>query len=430
MLRKTIILCLLLAILAPIFLLTQLVDSQPLVQQSRTPDIVDAQKTKFLLKRSWEVLKQNRRAELAVKVDDLNAAVAFVSRGASFLSGHFSLEQQKLTGNLSIKIPKTPLGEYINFSAQVLPSDAGLEVESCRIGRLKIPGAFALLLVQKSIDLLADEQLGSQLLETIEKVSFSQDRLFVTFSSGTHFGTLKNRLLARVKEFKTNQDSDLELEQIQFYLQHLEATNQFRAGEPISLARILAPLFQQAEQRSLTTSAVDENRAALYALAIYLGGQDFRKLAKYLLSPEESFSRNRRVRYVLAERRDLVKHFLVSAGLKLMSDSQMGFAVGEFKELLDANEGGSGFSFIDLAADRSGVRFAESATESQQSAARFQQLISAITQEDAFFPKFRDLEEGLNQRNFIDRYGNVDSQRYREIVELIDQRLSRLPLYQ
>ena len=35
------------------------------------------------------------------------------------------------------------------------------------------------------------------------------------------------------------------------------------------------------------------------------------------------------------------------------------FGIGELKELLDSNEGGSGFSFADMAADAAGVRFAE-----------------------------------------------------------------------
>jgi hypothetical protein len=132
----------------------------------------------------------------------------------------------------------------------------------------------------------------------------------------------------------------------------------------------------------------------------------------------------------LAGRRDLLKHFLVSGGIKLMSDAQFGFAVGEFKEMLDANSGGSGFSFIDLAADRSGLNFAEQATGSEADAKRFQLRILSITSEDDFFPQIDLLEEGLSEKRFIDQYGHVDSERYHEVVELIDQRLADLPLYQ
>ena len=51
----------------------------------------------------------------------------------------------------------------------------------------------------------------------------------------------------------------------------------------------------------------------------------------------------------------------MSAGIKLIADSGISFAAGEFKELLDALSGGSGFSFADLAADRAGTHFAKMA---------------------------------------------------------------------
>lgn len=428
MFRKILILCLLAAVVTPIVLLSLMIDSAPLTQQTRAPDSVDAQRAKALLKQSWEVLKQTNRTELAVKIDDLNAAVAFLGRGASYLSGTFALEQQALNGSLSLKIPNSPFGQYINLQLKLLPSDDSLALQFCKIGQLRIPGSLALMATQTGLNLLTDGQLGSQLLETVEKVSFSDDQLFVTFRSGAEFAKLKNRLLALLKELKG--DPDAERQRIDFYLQQLESINATLSEKQVSLARIMVPLFERTRAESQHSSAQAENRATLYALSIYLGGRDFRKLANYLLDPAQRFPRNQRIRVTLAERQDLLKHFLVSAGIKLMSDSQMGFAVGEFKELLDANKGGSGFSFIDLAADRSGLRFAESATGSEQGAKKFQQSIVGITTELEFFPQLTGLEEGLNREHFIDRYGNVDTQRYQEVVQLIDRRLDSFPLYQ
>ena len=58
-------------------------------------------------------------------------------------------------------------------------------------------------------------------------------------------------------------------------------------------------------------------------------------------------------------RHDLAQHFAVSAALTAMSGAKAAEAAGLLKELLDAEPGGSGFSFCDLASDLSGVAFAE-----------------------------------------------------------------------
>ena len=42
----------------------------------------------------------------------------------------------------------------------------------------------------------------------------------------------------------------------------------------------------------------------------------------------------------------------------MASSGGAAFSAGEYKELLDSNPYGSGFSFDDLAADRAGIRFA------------------------------------------------------------------------
>jgi hypothetical protein len=46
-----------------------------------------------------------------------------------------------------------------------------------------------------------------------------------------------------------------------------------------------------------------------------------------------------------------------------------------------------------------------------------------------FMPPARDLPEGLSEAEFKRRYGSVDSPRYREVAERIEQRLGALALY-
>jgi hypothetical protein len=60
----------------------------------------------------------------------------------------------------------------------------------------------------------------------------------------------------------------------------------------------------------------------------------------------------------LLDRRDLVQHFFLSAYLAAVVGAPAAEAAGLAKELGDAR-GGSGFSYVDLAADLAGIAFAE-----------------------------------------------------------------------
>ena len=66
-------------------------------------------------------------------------------------------------------------------------------------------------------------------------------------------------------------------------------------------------------------------------------------------------------------RDDWVRHFTVSGALTVISAVAPSNAAGLLKEELDA-DGGSGFSFGDLLADRAGTTFADVATRDEASA--------------------------------------------------------------
>ena len=64
----------------------------------------------------------------------------------------------------------------------------------------------------------------------------------------------------------------------------------------------------------------------------------------------------------LRGRPDSARHFWVSAAVTALVGDVVSDAAGLLKEELDAGEGGSGFSFGDLMADRAGTEFARAAT--------------------------------------------------------------------
>lgn len=429
MFYKIFILGLLLAIITPIYLLSQVLDSQPLVIQQHPPDTADVVKTNALLKRTLRSLKQRGQTTLFISEAELNAAATVLARASSRIAGQFHLSEQGLQGRFSIRLKETPFGEYSNLYLLLLPAEKGLLIDRIELGELKVSGTLALKAAQKAADLLLGGQLGSQILAAVEQIAFSQGNMSVTFASGVQLTELKKRLQARLKWLR---DDDLQaenLERIRFYHQHLQEISQLNFDQKkISLSEFMAPVFKLAEISSQQASPVAENQAALYALAIYLGSPKFQAFTGNISNSARQVAKTGKGNVVLFNRRDLRLHFLVSSGLKLISDSEIGFAVGEFKELLDSRHGGSGFSFIDLAADRAGLAFAERATRSTKSAREFQRIMAQATEAD-YFANFNDLEEGLEQQHFVERYGDIDSEQYQSIVRLIDQRLGTLPLY-
>jgi uncharacterized protein YfiM (DUF2279 family) len=128
------------------------------------------------------------------------------------------------------------------------------------------------------------------------------------------------------------------------------------------------------------------------------------------------------------KRIDLAKHFIGSAALTASANGQIAQAIGEEKELRDAREG-SGFSFIDLAADKAGTYFGEMATSSPENARRMQKAMAAINDYRDFMPDPRDLPENMDLAEFERRFESVNSPAYQKIIELIDRRIAAAPIY-
>jgi len=192
----------------------------------------------------------------------------------------------------------------------------------------------------------------------------------------------------------------------------------------VPLGFYLSTAFSFAEKRSLIgENPADENKASLLALAIFLGSTNFNSVVGAIDEETLQTCQPSGNKIVLTNRDDLRLHFIYSAALKVISDSGISFAIGELKELLDSQEGGSGFSFADLAADRSGIRFAELALD-RSGALRIQHMAAELIQEKVFFPSIAALPEGIPQRIFEER-GGIESDYYKKYLAIIDDSSSR-----
>jgi hypothetical protein len=124
----------------------------------------------------------------------------------------------------------------------------------------------------------------------------------------------------------------------------------------------------------------------------------------------------------LRGRTDLAKHWGLSAALAATLGERVAANLGEWKELHDSLPEGSGFSFVDLAADRSGLHVARKALDARSagSTARF---LTSVTEEALLPSVLVRAPEGLSGEEFERVFGSLDHGRYRAAIAWIDQRL-------
>lgn len=126
----------------------------------------------------------------------------------------------------------------------------------------------------------------------------------------------------------------------------------------------------------------------------------------------------------LQGRVDLATHFCVAAYLAAAISPEAADKMGLAKEVLDA-QGGTGFSFADVAANRAGIRFAKKVLASPSSLAR----IGEGFDPKLYMPVVDGLPEGLQQKKLKSEFGGPGDNRYEAQMQAVETRLDNLPPY-
>jgi hypothetical protein len=202
----------------------------------------------------------------------------------------------------------------------------------------------------------------------------------------------------------------------------LEIADEIPKGDE-GFEKLIEVAFAFAEDNSHGRDPILTHRAAILALGVILGEEKVAKVAKREIDLARlSQAEKLRHRITLHGRRDLARHFWVSAGLAVLSDGAKSMAVGIAKEMMDS-VGGSGFSFVDLTVDRAGTLFTVAATRNEESARAMQARIRDGVVIADFVPNPLDLPEGIGNDDFQAEYGGLGGEETRKIVEEIRRRL-------
>ena len=350
----------------------------------------------------------------AVRLTSADLAV-LGDHAARTLGGHarFELGTQRLSVRASLPLSHFLPGPlWLNLESTLTARTIGLpHIEALRIGQLPVPAPLARWLAHRVLDWAEGPARGEPLHRMVHSVSIAPERLTVHYRWRSDApGRVVGRLLPAPQR-----------ERLRRYTERLAQVTA-RGDDPIELTTLLAPLATLAVQHSADErAAVDENRAWLQALALYVSG---RSLAD-LLPDERAWPRPRIRPVLLSQRGDFPLHFIVSALLAAEAGGPLADALGLAKEM-DDSRFGSGFSFTDIAANRAGKRFGEFAVQSPR---QLQAALAGGITTAALLPELGDLSEFMPEAEFVRRFDGVGSAAYKRVLADIDARVGTLALY-
>ncbi len=410
--------------LSPIIVPLLVIERKPLVSEAdqQTFDgIGDA--TSILKRFDPRGLNPDVATKISVSDTEVSRAIgAVLSRvGAAHGRVVAAPDGVVIQGTATLPIPETFLGKYLNVEAKVMPSDTELSVASLSVGSISVPGWIIKPVTIYLLDWFVGQEKGGPIYSSIRSVEVAGDVITIGVQPPADL----------VSDVKTAAGKALNLdnaEAIRSYYLTLVGTSASQATTPVSLAAYLGPLFAVAQERSQGGDPVEENRALILALAMYFGDDRFQALLADVNTRDADAGPFDIESVKVQRRHDWVRHFATTAGLQVATGSGVSNLIGEAKEVADS--GPSGFSFTDVAADRTGVRFAEVATANEASARALQSAFAGGISEGDFFPLVSDLPEGLSAAVFKKRYGDVGSPAYAAVLQKIDARIGSIALYQ
>jgi hypothetical protein len=404
---------------APFAIPLLILQRAPLVDANQQATFDDVSRAKNILKRfDPRLMDSTTTTNVSVTDMEISMAIGAALEHITPVKGRVNATPSgvALRGTAKLPIPDTFVGRYVNVEAVIAPSNSELEISSLMVGNLLVPTRIIKPVAIYALDWFMGAGKGAPVYASVRSIAVVRNLITVAFRPPPNLFADVKAAAHRVMQLD-------KMESIRAYYANLVDTG--RNGER-SLTPYLRNAFALAKVRSQTRDPVEENRALILAFALQFGDSRFTMLFSGVQTPKLKASS---VDVTVQNRHDWVQHMTTSAGLQVAANSGISDFIGVAKEIKDAQEI-EGFSFGDLSADRTGVRFAEVATASKSSARKVQDALSTAVAESQFFPSNIGLPEDLKEKEFKARYGDVNTPVYSSQVRIIDERIAKIPLYQ
>ncbi|WP_406693495.1 hypothetical protein V5E97_20910 [Singulisphaera sp. Ch08] len=359
--------------------------------------------------------------------EDLNQMVGLgLSRVSPGSKARLRIEGGLADAELSYALRVRGKPRYLNLhfrgSARIDDGELSVQANRLSIGRVGVPWVVLGLVAPPIASTIRHDRDLRNIVGSIASVRMTGDAVETVFKPGECNNTFLPSIALAISG-KPNL-----IVPTREHVRHLvEGSEDLPDGEG-RFAELLRRAFDFARKRSIDGDPILENRSALVALAVLLGHERVESVVGPVLDDRlREISRRNLQGVNLRGRGDWTKHFYVSAAMALIACEQTSDKIGVLKEVLDAEDGGSGFSFGDLAANRAGIQLARVSTYNLDSARALQERLAVDFPIDTVFPEVADLPEDLNRDEFQAKFGGVGGEAYRELVAEIDRRLAQCP---
>jgi len=355
---------------------------------------------------------QGENIKLILTERDLNIAIAYLL--TSYVSNQSSIQIQAQSIHFLIHFPFSPILYFqrgINLSFELyFPDTATVKIRELHLGKLSIPDNYAEFLLDFIIKLSPLQHYLELITQNLNTIYLDANQLHINYYlPKSALGHLRNLLLPNVN-----------LDVLNLYQQRL--SNSLQQHNPnwlLSIHEILQPLFALAQERSIQGNPIEENRFAILIANNYINqSRHFTYQNAIALLPVYAY-----------KRQDIAQHFMGSAALAISSNQNLAQMISVEKEVNDAKKQ-SGFSFVDLAANKAGIHFGSVATASAKKARLLQKKMGLTTHYRDFIPTIKDLPENLSTADFKNQYQSIYSPEYQYMLQKIDQRIANSSIYQ
>lgn len=418
----------LLALLAPVAAVGLAVETRPRAEMA--PPDAAATRTALAAGERLRAFAESDADEgrISLREGEINALLASAGRLAPGLGGQARVEAEQVTLTLSAGAPRLPAGIWANVRVGVA-AGPGLRVVEARVGRLPLPPRLAQAGLAWGLDLTLDDPgLARAALAGVKAVKAEGEAatLEIAFAPGG-----RAPLVARLKAGLNLSSDGAGNEPIWRHLYWLNRSGAEgdlpHSGSALAYLRHAVEKAERISRRMPELSDQEHAAAGLLALALYCGEPGLGAAVGVYLDERMRGEGNHCEGTTLGGRDDLKRHFLVSAGLHAAQAGGAVRGIGELKELFDSGDGGTGFSFDDMAANLAGARFA--AVWLSTPKAEWPALIARIGAEGDVLPSLDGLPSRLSEAEFRARFGAVDSPDYAGLMAEIERRIDTLPFH-
>jgi hypothetical protein len=320
----------------------------------------------------------------------------------------------------TVGLPMGYVNGQIHGTASIREGSLSTEWDRLRIGRVPMPGFVCRFASWSFIQWMTAESITRQALMPVVLAEIRDGRAHMEVLRRQN---LSGGIASHFQSPELKEETALAIEVVRAWIENAKS-NPPNPKHNDSFVQSMQFLLRETKRREPSWTPVRQNRVTIIAGGVALGHAKLARLTGHPLNGEESENLARlSSRVQVHGRNDLVRHFWVSAAITRLASARVSHIAGVTKEEMDSGAGGSGFSFADLLADRAGVRFAESATGSAESAERLQKKIAEDFVSTDLIPSIEGLPEGLSQSRFEQEFGGTSGQAYRKWSEDIDHRL-------